>query len=169
MTENTVQQGAPPKEKKPLRILFIAILVLFGIGFVNSVLNRLHPAQSLKDTITWTQLEKAQVKGWKKMEITYPETLKALDGKEVVITGYMFPLESGEKQAHFLLSAYQPTCPFCLPGGPKQLIHVAETAEKISYEVGQTTLKGLLHLPKTDEARQEGTIFKMTKASKVHN
>lgn len=169
MMGNNFQDPAKPKEKKPLRIFFIVILVLLALGFVNSLLNRLHPAQGVKDTIAWTQLEQAEVKGWKKMEITFPDALNALDGKEVVITGYMFPLESGEKQSQFLLSAYRPTCPFCLPGGPKQLIHVAETAGRIPYATGQTTLKGQLHLSKTDEERQEATIYKMTKVRKIED
>jgi hypothetical protein len=39
MMGNNIQDPAKPKEKKPLRILFIVILVLFAVGFVNSVLN----------------------------------------------------------------------------------------------------------------------------------
>ena len=31
----------------------------------------------------------------------------------------MMPLEPGEKQSHFLLSAVPLTCSFCTPGGPE--------------------------------------------------
>jgi hypothetical protein len=116
--------------------------------------------------VTWPQLAEVKSKGWKTtMQVTWPESLTALDGSEIVITGYMYPLGSGEGQSHFLLSAYQPTCPFCLPGGPNELIDVADTAEVIPYNSGQTSLKGILHLHKTAEELKEGMLYSLAGAA----
>jgi hypothetical protein len=46
----------------------------------------------------------------------------------------------GEKQSHFVLTATPPTCAFCLPGGPDQVIEVkAKTPIKYGYEPIQLT------------------------------
>jgi hypothetical protein len=47
----------------------------------------------------------------------------------------MMPLDMGEKQKRFLLVAMPPTCAFCLPGGPDQLVEVlARTPVKYGFE-----------------------------------
>jgi uncharacterized protein len=57
------------------------------------------------------------------------------------VQGFMMPLEPGEKQRHFLLSAVPTTCNFCVPAGPEGLIEV-RTREPIRYTVEAITLSG---------------------------
>jgi hypothetical protein len=52
----------------------------------------------------------------------YSPEVKALDGQEVKLMGFIYPLEGGLKHEHFLLTAWPPTCPFCLPAGPSQMV-----------------------------------------------
>ena len=34
--------------------------------------------------------------------------------------GFIYPLEGGLKHEHFLLTAWPPSRPFCLPAGPRR-------------------------------------------------
>jgi hypothetical protein len=54
----------------------------------------------------------------------YPPQVKALVGKQVTIRGFMLPVEPSEKFKHFILSKRTPTCPFCPPGEPNEIIDV---------------------------------------------
>src|SRR5574342_473507 len=65
----------------------------------------------------------------------FSRDVSALDKKEVKLQGFMMPLDMGEKQKRFLLVAMPPTCAFCLPGGPDQLVEVvAKTPVKYGFE-----------------------------------
>jgi hypothetical protein len=47
----------------------------------------------------------------------YSAEIKALDGQNVKLMGLIFPLEGGLEHERFLLTAWPPSCPFCLPAG----------------------------------------------------
>jgi len=71
--------------------------------------------------------------------------IEALDGKTVVISGFMLPLEYSEKQKHFLLGPRPPSCPYCLAVGPAQLIEVMlEEPLKVTFSPVQ--IEGKLEL-----------------------
>lgn len=53
-----------------------------------------------------------------------PDTLRSLAGKNILLTGFIYPLESGLDQHHFLLTPYPPSCPFHDHGGPVITIEV---------------------------------------------
>jgi hypothetical protein len=38
--------------------------------------------------------------------------------------GHLYPLEGGLEHERFLLTAWPPSCPFCLPAGPSQMVEV---------------------------------------------
>lgn len=71
----------------------------------------------------------------------YPDAVKALDGQEVKVMGFLYPLEGGREHAHFLLTAWPPSCPFCLPAGPAQMVEVF-TAEPVEFTEGAILLAG---------------------------
>ena len=54
----------------------------------------------------------------------FPEDVKHLDGQPVTVTGFMLPLEASDEFRHFLLSKRTPTCPFCPPGEPNEIVDV---------------------------------------------
>ena len=59
----------------------------------------------------------------------------ALDKKEVKIQGFMMPLEMGDRQKRFILTSMPPSCAFCMPGGPDQIVEVqAKTPVKYGFE-----------------------------------
>jgi len=94
------------------------------------------PLPELKGVLSWKTL--AEVKPVKQKDKFVPEFAKAitaLDKKEVKIQGFMMPLDMGEKQTRFILTAMPPSCSFCMPGGPEQLVEVqAKSAVKYGFE-----------------------------------
>jgi hypothetical protein len=93
----------------------------------------------------------------------FDKELAALDGREIMIKGFMYPLEMAEKQSRFVLTAYPPSCPFCLHAGPSQLIEVhCATPLKFTYQ--PVLIKGRLELLPKDP---HGLFYRMTGARVV--
>ncbi|MGH8699960.1 MAG: DUF3299 domain-containing protein [Burkholderiales bacterium] len=94
------------------------------------------PLPELKGVVSWRTL--GQVTPVRQQDRFIPQFSKdvsALDKKEIKLQGFMMPLDMGEKQKRFLLVAMPPTCAFCLPGGPDQLVEVlAKTPVKYGFE-----------------------------------
>lgn len=89
--------------------------------------------------------------------IHFTPEVKAMDGKPFTISGFMLPLESTETFKHFLLSKRTPTCPFCPPGEPNEIVEVfAKTPMK--WEDRMVTMTGTLAL--TNQA-DKGLFFQM--------
>jgi hypothetical protein len=55
---------------------------------------------------------------------SFTPVVQSLDGKIVKLNGYMVPLETSERQGHFILMAYPHACPFHIPGGPAAYVEV---------------------------------------------
>ena len=75
----------------------------------------------------------------------YGEQVQALDGKQVTLMGYMFPLEDSEKQRNFLLGPYPLSCPFHYHIGPSQVIEVLALSP-IAFSYDPITVKGILRV-----------------------
>ncbi len=94
------------------------------------------PLPELKGVVSWKTLN--DVKTVKQKDRFMPEFGKSvvvLDNKEVRLQGFMMPLDMGERQKRFILAAMPPTCSFCLPGGPEQMVEVqAKTPVKYGFE-----------------------------------
>jgi hypothetical protein len=83
------------------------------------------PLPELKGVVSWKTLaEVTPVREKDRFVPQFSKVISALDKKEVKLQGFMMPLDMGEKQKRFLLVAMPPTCAFCLPGGPDQLVEV---------------------------------------------
>lgn len=90
-------------------------------------------------------------------ESQFPVPLRALDDKPVRVVGFMLPLESTEKQKHFLLSANPPTCFFHPPGGPSSVIEVF--ADKgVAADFDPMIVEGRLELVENSQA---GILYKL--------
>lgn len=81
----------------------------------------------------------------------FSEEMKKLDGTEILLQGYMFPLGQEEEQPVFLLGPFPLSCPYHYHVPPKLIIEVqAQQAEKFSYDA--VNVKGTLELvPRDDE------------------
>ena len=73
--------------------------------------------------------------------IDFTPEVKAMEGKEVTVSGFMLPLESTEKFRHFLLSKRTPTCFFCPPGEPNEIVEVF-TKKPVTWDEGIVVVTG---------------------------
>jgi hypothetical protein len=93
----------------------------------------------------------------------YSKEIKALDGQEVKLMGFIFPLEGGLEHERFLLTAWPPSCPFCLPAGPSQMVEVF-CEEPIEFTEGAILIAGRFELLKDDPS---GLYYRMHDAAEV--
>ena len=105
-------------------------------GPVPGVVAPTKPLPELKGVVSWRTLAEVQaVRQKDKFVPQFSRTIAGLDKKEVKLQGFMMPLEMGDKQKRFILTAMPPSCAFCLPGGPDQLVEVqAKTPVKYGFE-----------------------------------
>ncbi len=94
------------------------------------------PLPELKGVVSWKTLaEVTPVKQKDRFVPQFSKGITGLDKKEVKLQGFMMPLDMGEKQKRFLLVALPPSCAFCLPGGPEQMVEVvAKTPVKYGFD-----------------------------------
>ena len=89
--------------------------------------------------------------------VDYTERVKALDGQEVQVMGFLYPLEGGLRHARFLLTAWPPSCPFCLPAGPSQMVEVL-CEEPVEFSEGAILMAGTLSVLEDDPS---GMYYRM--------
>lgn len=103
-------------------------------------------------TISWSVLGKARTvqRADKRTGPQYTPEIKALNGQNVKLYGFMMPLDGGSrKQKRFLLVAWPPHCSFCMPGGPELMAEVL--ADKpIDYSIEPVILAGKLQVLEDD-------------------
>ena len=120
-----------------------------------------NPLPEMKGVLSWKML--GEVKPVKQKDKVVPEfgkSIAALDKKEVRIQGFMMPLDMGEKQARFILTALPPSCSFCLPGGPEQMVEV-QAKSPVKYGFEPILLTGKLAVLKDDPM---GLYYRLTDA-----
>jgi len=82
-----------------------------------------------QETVSWKTFAQVELeRSSNRIAPRFSNTVAALDQKEVVVQGFMLPLDMGEKHARCILSAVPPTCGFCMPGGPKPSSRCAPSA-----------------------------------------
>lgn len=75
----------------------------------------------------WSKLGKTKISMDQKKgtySASYPAEVTALFGHDATVSGFILPLDAGETFTHFLLSKRTPTCQFCPPGEPNEIIDV---------------------------------------------
>lgn len=92
-----------------------------------------------------------------------PDDIKKMVGEKIKISGFILPLETTEKFKHFLLSKRTPTCAFCPPGSPNEIIEVY-TDEPIAWLDELVTFEGVFSLIDNQEM---GVFFEMKKAKEI--
>lgn len=86
-----------------------------------------------------------------------------LDQKEVKLQGFVVPLQVGDRQTRFLLSAVPPECPFCMPAGPDALVEVV-AKKPVKYGVEPVVITGRFAVLKDDEG---GLYYRLTGAEAI--
>lgn len=113
----------------------------------------------------WAQLAKTKIdvdpnKGLYDAHV--PDDIKKMQGQDVSISGFILPLESTPTFKRFLLSKRTPTCFFCPPGAPNEVIEVT-TDKPVKWDEDLVTYQGAFEL--TND-REMGIFFKLTHAHK---
>jgi hypothetical protein len=101
----------------------------------------------------WQILGKTRIGFDEKKEIYtagIPDAVKALAGKQVTVSGFILPLEPTETFKHFILSRNTPTCAFCLPGEPNEIIDVW-LEKPIGWDEGMVKVTGTFELTSDQE------------------
>jgi hypothetical protein len=93
----------------------------------------------------------------------YSKEIKALDGEQVKLMGFIYPLEGGLEHERFLLTAWPPSCPFCLPAGPSQMVEVF-CAEPVEFTEGAILMAGRFEVLEDDPT---GMYYRMHDAQEV--
>lgn len=119
------------------------------------------PLPERQDVVSWKLLGQVElVKVKDRFVPQFAAGVAALDKKEVKVQGFMMPLEMGDKQTHFMLSAMPQSCAFCLPGGPEQLVEI-KSKTPVKYTFDPVVLTGKLAVLKDDPT---GVFYRLTDA-----
>lgn len=114
-----------------------------GAGF-HDPRSAFKPLQDREGVLPWSLLSSVKAQTEKNRIVpVFPPAVRALDRQQVKVQGFMLPLEPGERQKHFLLSAVPTTCNFCVPAGPEGLVEV-RTSQPVRYTVDAITVQGRL-------------------------
>ena len=114
-----------------------------------------------KDIVSWRLLAQVElVKVKDRYQPQFASAVAALDAKEVKVQGFIMPLEMGDKQSHFILSAAPQDCAFCMPGGPESLVEV-KMKKPVAYGFEPIVLTGKLTVLKDDPT---GVFYRLTDA-----
>ena len=91
----------------------------------------------------------------------YPQAVKDLNNKELTIKGFELPLDATEKFKHFILSKRTPTCPYCPPGEPNEIVEIF-TAKPVKWSENLVTVTGKFSLINNQNF---GMFFKLDNAT----
>jgi hypothetical protein len=111
--------------------------------------------------VSWRTLaEVTPVKQGGRMVNEFSPAILKLDQRDVKVQGFMIPLDVGDKQKRFLLSAVPPHCAFCMPAGPDAVVEiVARTPVKFGFE--PIVVSGKFAVLKDDA---NGVLYRLTDA-----
>jgi uncharacterized protein len=118
----------------------------------------------IKGVVSWRTLAQVEpVKQGNKMLPQFSRDILGLDKQQVRVQGFIIPLEMGDKQKRFLLSAVPPHCPFCLPAGPDAIVEVLAKTP-VAYGFEPIVVAGKFAVLKDDPA---GVLYRITDAETV--
>ncbi|MGI9501114.1 MAG: hypothetical protein ACR2P3_13840 [Geminicoccaceae bacterium] len=97
------------------------------------------------------------------MTRSFTDEVKELDDQTVQIMGFLYPLKGGLAHERFLLTAWPPSCPFCLPAGPTLMVEVL-AADPVEFSEGAILMAGRFDLLENDPS---GLYYRLKEATLV--
>lgn len=140
-------------------------LFLLTLFFGNTLLNAQENA--------WRILTKVQIKkqydeefGIETIIPSFSNEIKAMEGKEITIGGYIFPTADKRDQSHLMFSMYPiSNCFFCGKAGPETAMQVfMADNKKVRYTEEKVFVKGKLQLAEHDPS---GLIYTLINAQLI--
>ena len=108
------------------------------------------PLEDKPGVVPWSTLSNITTRSEKNRIVPiFPQPVQAMHNTTVKVQGFMMPLEPGEKQKHFLLSAVPTTCQFCVPAGPEGLVEV-RSRTPVKYTLEPVVVEGKLAVLSND-------------------
>ena len=108
------------------------------------------PLPERKDVVSWKVFSQVELVKQKDRYVPkFAPGVAALDQKEVKVQGFMMPLQTGDKQTHFVLTAMPQSCAFCMPGGPESMVEI-KTKTPVKYTFDPVVVSGKLAILKDD-------------------
>ena len=127
--------------------------------------SKLRALQERKDLLSWKLLAEVELVRMKDRYVPrFSSNVVALNQKQVKVQGFMIPLQTGDRQTHFVLAAMPQTCAFCMPGGPENSIEV-KTRKPMKYTFEPVTVTGRLAVLKEDPA---GIFYRIVDAEQAN-
>lgn len=132
-----------------------ALFLLLGFVFLagpNSLAAQEESAGSIWTTLAKITFKKEydEIMGFKVDKPVFSQEVKALEGQEIEITGYIIPVEGYKSHSEFIFSAFPYNmCFFCGGAGPETVMEVL-ASEPVEYTAEAVTLKGILKLNDSD-------------------
>ena len=128
-------------------------------------------AAELEVENTWKMLSRLTYKkeydemmGFKVDVPVFSKDIRAMEGKEVTVKGYVIPVEGYKSHKEFVFSAFPYNmCFFCGGAGPETVMEI-EAVEAVEYSADAITLRGKLQLNDSDINR---LIYSLTDARVV--
>jgi uncharacterized protein len=134
-----------------------------GAG-VHSPLSPIAPLPVRADVLSWSMLTDVKTKNINgKIVPVFNASQMALNKRTQRVQGFMMPLETGEKQKHFLLSSVPMNCGFCVPGGPESMIEI-RTKIGVKYSMEPVVVEGNFQVLVNDPF---GVYYKIVDATPV--
>jgi uncharacterized protein len=119
------------------------------------------PLPERNDVVSWRLLSQVELVKQKDRYVPqFAKDVAALDQKQVKVQGFIMPLQMGDKQSHFVLTAMPQTCAFCMPGGPESMVEV-KSKTPVKYTFEPVVLTGTLSVLKDDPT---GVFYRLTDA-----
>lgn len=105
-----------------------------------------------------------ELMGFKVDVPVFSAEVKALQGKEITIKGYIIPTDGYKSHTEFVFSAFPYNmCFFCGGAGPETVMEIY-ASEGIAYSTEPITIKGILQLNDKDTNR---LMYSLIKARKI--
>ncbi len=118
----------------------------------------------LQGVVSWKTLSRVEpLKEGDKVVPKFSDEILGLDTQVVRVQGFMLPLDMGDQQHHFLLSAVPPHCQFCMPAGPDAIVEVV-AKKKIAYGFEPIIMSGKFAVLKSDPS---GLLYRLTEAEPI--
>ena len=95
----------------------------------------------------------------------FTPAVKALDGQQITVKGFMFPLNSTDKQHLYLIGPFPVNCPFQYHVGPSLVIEVHADKNPVKFTYDPITITGKLELVTKDP--EFSTFYRLRDATLV--
>jgi hypothetical protein len=114
-------------------------------------------ATQAQDSNIWKTLGKISYKkeydeilGFKVDIPVFSENIKELEGQEIIVKGYIIPVEGYKNHTEFIFSAFPYNmCFFCGGAGPETVMEVV-AIEEVPFTAEQIQIRGILRLNDDD-------------------